>query len=99
MQNLLKQAQKLQEDAQKAQEELQSMVFTATAGGGAVRVEIGGDFKVLAIQIDPGIVDPDDIDFLGDTITAAVNAAIKMVEDESSRIMGSVSGGLTIPGL
>jgi DNA-binding YbaB/EbfC family protein len=99
MQNLLKQAQKMQEDAQKAQEELLEMNFTAQAGGGAVRVTIGGDKLVKEIAIDPEIVDPEDVGMLSDIVMAAVNEAIKTVEEESGRRMGAVTGGLNFPGM
>lgn len=80
MQNLMKQAQKLQDDMQKAKEELVSTEFTAKAGGGMVEVVMTGDKKIKDINIKKEIVDPDDVEMLQDLIIAAVNDAVSQIE-------------------
>ena len=80
MQNLMKQAQKMQEDMQKQKQELLSAEFTAKSGGGMVEVVMAGDKKIKSINIKKEIVDPDDVEMLQDLITAAVNDAVSQVE-------------------
>jgi len=80
MQNLMKQAQKMQEDMQKAKEELLSTDFAAKSGGGMVEVVMSGDKKIKDINIKKEIVDPDDIEMLQDLIIAAVNDAVGQIE-------------------
>ncbi len=97
MNEMIKQAQKMQEDMQTKQAELDSKEYEVTAGGGMVKVKINGKKEVLGIEIKPEIVDPDDIETLSDIITAGVNEAIKTVEsrnqEEMSKITGSLGGG------
>lgn len=92
MQNLMKQAQKMQEDMQKTKEELLSTEFTAKAGGGMVEVVMTGDKKVRSINIKKEIVDPDDIEMLQDLITAAVNDAVSQVEKIEKENMPNIPG-------
>jgi len=99
MQGLLRQAQKMQEEMARAQEELAAMEFTAQAGGGAVSVVIGGDKVIRELAISPDIVDPEDISMMSDIIVAAVNEAIKTVEEYSAQRMSSLTGGMNMPGL
>ena len=80
MQNLMKQAQKMQEDMQKQKEELMSTEFTAKSGGGMVEVVMTGDKKIKSINIKKEIVDPDDVEMLQDLITAAINDAVSQIE-------------------
>ena len=99
MNEMLKQAQKMQEDMQKKQAELEEKEYEVSAGGGVVKVKINGRREVLNIDIAPEIVDPDDIETLSDVIIAAVNEAIKQVETDASEQMGKITGGLGNMGL
>lgn len=92
--SLMRQAQKMQEDLMKAQEELEKSQFTAKAGGGVVTATVSGKHELLAIEIAPDAVDPDDVEMLQDLIVAAVNAANQMVETASAESMSKISGGL-----
>ena len=96
---MMKQIQNMQEEMVKAQEELENATITTTSGGGAVSVTITGAKQVTAIDIDPDVVDEDDIEMLEDLIIAAVNEAIKQVEEMSSKKMERFTGGLNIPGM
>ena len=80
LQNLMRQAQKMQEDMQKSKEEIENTDFTASAGGGMVSVVMGGNRRVKSISIKPEVVDPDDIEMLSDLITAGVNDALAQIE-------------------
>ena len=99
MNNLLKQAQKMQENMQKMQEELESKELEASVGGGAVTVKVNGKKEVLDITIKPEVVDPDDIEMLQDLVLSAVNQALKSVDDMQANQMSKVTGGMNIPGL
>ena len=101
-QDMLKQLAEMQERMLKAQEDIESRVAEATAGGGAVKVEITGGYKVKSLHIDPDVVDPDDMGMLEDLVIAAMNEAIAKVQAFHSDSMGAVTGGLEglgIPGL
>ena len=99
MNNLMKQAQKFQQQMEDMQKDLQNKEFTASAGGGAV-VAIATGKKVLKeIHIKPEVVDPDDVEMLEDLIMSACNEALKKAEDESSSEMGKLTGGLNMPGM
>lgn len=80
MQNLMKQAQRMQEDMQKQKEELISTEFTAKSGGGMIEVIMTGDKKIKSIDIKREIIDPDDVEMLQDLIIAAVNDAVAQIE-------------------
>ena len=99
MNEMLRQAQKMQEDMAKKQAELEEKEYEVSAGGGVVKVKINGKREVLNIDIDPEIVDPDDIETLSDIIIAGVNQAIKTVEDENAKAMDALTGSIGIPGL
>ena len=99
MQAMLRQAQKMQEDMAALQEELDAREYDISAGGGVVGVKINGKKEILSIDIKPEIVDPDDIETLSDILVAAVNEAIKRVEDTNAEEMGKITGGLGMPGL
>ena len=92
--DLMKQAQKMQQDMLKMQEELENRTYTATAGGGVVTAEVSGKRELTALTIDPEAVDPDDVEMLQDMIIAAVNAALRDCEKTSSESMAKVTGGL-----
>jgi DNA-binding YbaB/EbfC family protein len=93
MQQLARQAQKLQQQMTKMQEELEAREYEASAGGGMVTVKVSGKKEVLAIEIKPEAVDPDDIEMLQDMIVAAVNAALKASDDATSASMGKLQAG------
>ncbi|MEG2195600.1 MAG: YbaB/EbfC family nucleoid-associated protein [Terrisporobacter sp.] len=99
MNNLLKQAQKMQENMQKMQEELESKEIVASVGGGAVTVKVNGKKEVLDIAIKPEVADPDDIEMLQDLVLSAVNEALRSVEEMQSTQMSKATGGMNIPGL
>src|SRR2546423_8797919 len=93
MQQLLKQAQKMQEDMIAAQESLKDEVVDASAGGGMVTVQVTGDQVVKSITIDPQAVDPDDVELLQDMVLAAVNEGLRAAQDLAASKLGSVTGG------
>ena len=99
MNQLLKQAQKMQSDMQKMQEELESKEIEASVGGGAITVKVNGKKELIDIQIKPEVVDPDDIEMLQDLVLSAVNQALKSVDDMQANQMSKVTGGMNIPGL
>ena len=99
MQAMLRQAQKMQEDMAAKQEELDEREYDISAGGGVVNVKINGKKEILAIDLKPEIVDPDDIETLSDILVAAVNEAIKRVEDTNAEEMGKITGPMNMPGL
>ena len=99
MNAMLQQAQKMQEDMAALQEDLDNREYEVSAGGGAVNVKISGKKQILALDIDPEIVDPDDIETLSDILIAAVNEAIKRVEDTNSAEMSKLTGALGMPGM
>jgi DNA-binding YbaB/EbfC family protein len=103
MQRMMKQAQKMAADMQKAQEELAEAEFKGSAGGGAVTVTATGDGQVLSVEISPsffeGEPDADDIEMLGDAVTAAVNDALTKGREAQAEMMGPLAGGLGGMGL
>ena len=94
MNNLMKQAQKMQKQMEEAQANLESQEFTTTAGGGAVEVTITGKKEITKVKIDEEVVDPDDIEMLEDLIMAAVNEAIRTVEENTTQQTSKITGGL-----
>ncbi len=100
MNAMIKQAQKLQEDMEALQEDLNAREYTVSAGGGMVEVSINGVKEILSIKIKPEIVDPDDVETLEDVVVAAVNEAIKRVEDTNNAEMSKLTSGMPgMPGL
>ena len=100
MQSLLRQVQKTQEEVAAKQEELDAREYDISAGGGVVTVKINGKKEILAIDLKPEIVDPDDIETLSDILVAAVNEAIKRVEDTNNAEISRITGQMpSIPGL
>lgn len=97
MNALMRQAQKMQEDMQTKQAELEEREYEITAGGGVVNVKINGKKEILSISLEPEIIDPDDKETLEDILVAAVNEAIKRVEDTNSEEMSKITG--SIPGM
>ena len=99
MQQLARQAQKLQQQMAKAQEELDAREFEATSGGGMVTAKVNGKRELLALTIKPEAVDPDDVEMLEDMVMAAVNEALRTAADTAEREMGKLTGGMGMPGL
>ena len=106
MNQMLKQVQQMQEQMAKAQEELKSETVEATAGGGTVTVVMTGEMKVNEVRIDPGAVDPDDVELLQDLVLAAFNEALRSAQElQTSKLgaatggLGDMAGGLGLPGL
>ena len=98
MQQMLKQAQKMQADMARVQEELKDETVEASVGGGAVKVTMTGDLTVSAVAIDAAAVDFEDITMLEDLVAAAVNEALRQAQDLANRKMQAVTGGLGLPG-
>lgn len=94
MNNLMKQAQKMQKQMEDAQKDLEEKVAEATAGGGAVTVRISGKKEVLEVKLSPEVVDPEDIEMLEDLIVAATNEAFRKIEEMSQSSMSKITGGL-----
>ncbi|MGO8907414.1 MAG: YbaB/EbfC family nucleoid-associated protein [Solirubrobacteraceae bacterium] len=99
MQQMLQQVQKMQQEMETAQEELKSEVVEASAGGGMVTVQVGGDLEVKSVKIDPSAVDPEDVEILADMVLAAVNEGLRMAQELVARKMGGATGGLDLGGL
>ena len=97
--NMQAMIKKMQEDMVAMQEDLENREYDIAAGGGVINVKINGKKEILSVKIDPEAVDPDDVDTLEDLIVAAVNEAIKTVENASSQEMSKITGGLNIPGM
>ena len=89
----------MQADMEALQEELATREYEIKAGGGAVAVKINGKKEILSLKLDQALVDPDDIETLEDTIIAAVNEAIKKVEETSAEEMNKITGSISMPGL
>ncbi|GBE57505.1 nucleoid-associated protein [bacterium BMS3Abin01] len=96
---MMKQVQEMQKQMAKAQEELADEEVEASAGGGMVTVKVTGDLKITSIKVDPGAVDPDDVEMLEDMVMAATNEALRSAQELASQKMGGLTGGMNIPGL
>ncbi|MDF2567150.1 MAG: hypothetical protein K0R90_606 [Oscillospiraceae bacterium] len=99
MSQMVKQAQKMQEDMQKAQQELDQKEFKATVGGGAVEAVASGNKELKSLTIKPEVVDPEDVEMLQDLIISAVNECFRQIEEISNDQMSKITGGMSIPGL
>lgn len=99
MNNLLKQAQKLQKQMEEAKAQAEKQTIEASSGGGAVTATVNGKKQLLDIQIKPEVVDPDDIEMLQDLVIAAVNEAINKADTMMNDQMGKLTGGMNIPGM
>lgn len=99
IQQLARQAQKIQDEMGNIEKELEEKDYTATAGGNAVKVTVTGKMEVKAVEISPEVVDPEDVEMLSDLIIAATNEALRAAANEKEERMSKVSGGLNIPGL
>lgn len=94
MNNLMKQAQRMQRQMEESQKELETKEFTAKAGGGAVSVTVNGSKEVKAVTISQEVVDPDDVEMLQDLIVAAMNEALSQVDEANQAVMSKMTGGL-----
>ena len=92
--NMMKQAQKMQQDLLKMQQELEEQTYTAASGGGVVKATVTGKRELTEVTIDPEAVDPDDVEMLQDMIVAAVNEALRMAENASQQSMSKITGSL-----
>ena len=99
MQQMMKQARKMQEQLAAAQENLKSQTVDASAGGGMVKVTVNGEMELVNLTIDPDALDPEDVDMLQDMIVAAVNEASNNATQVANQRMGAITGGLNIPGM
>ena len=97
--DMLRQVQKMQQDMEAMQAELESREYDIAAGGGVCKIKINGKKEILSIELDPMIVDADDIETLQDILVAGVNEAIKRVEETTNNEMSKITGNLSIPGL
>lgn len=94
--NMLKQAQKMQQDMMRMQQELQEKEYEAKAGGGVVSATVNGKHELKNLTIDPEAVDPEDVEMLCDLVTAAVNDALRQSEETANREMSKLTGGLNM---
>ena len=92
--NMMRQAQKMQQEFMKMQQELEATDFEFTAGGGAIKAVVTGTREFKEITIDPEVVDPDDVEMLQDLVLTAVNGALKAADDKTSASMAKLQGGL-----
>ena len=99
LQQLARQAQKMQEQMETVTAELEEKEYTATSGADAVKAVVTGKMEVKSIEIKPEVIDPDEPEMLGDLVTAAVNEALRAAAQEKEERMTSISGGMNIPGL
>ena len=94
MNNLMKQAQRMQRQMEEGQKELEVKEFTATAGGGAVEVKVNGKKEIVSVKLSEEVVDPEVIEMLQDLIVAATNEALRQAEEAANALMGKMTGGL-----
>ena len=94
MNNLMKQAQKMQKQMEENQKALEEKEFTATAGGGAVEVTVSGKREIVKVKLSEEAVDPDDVEMLEDLIVAATNEALRQAEEAAASAMSALTGGL-----
>ena len=95
--NMLKQAQKMQQDMMNLQQELQEKNYQATAGGGVVSATVNGKHELKSLVIDPEAIDPDDVEMLQDMIVAAVNEAMRSADSDAADTMSKLTGGMGLP--
>jgi len=96
---MFQQAQKLQAKLAQAQEELSNLTVEGSSGGGAVKVSMNGQQKIQSVEISPEVVNPEDIELLQDLVLTAVSEALAKSQEAAAKQLGSVTGGLNIPGL
>ena len=94
--NMIKQAQKMQEELRRMQEEIENSVFEATAGGGVVKAAVNGKHELTALTIDPEAVDPEDVEMLQDLVVSAVNEALRQAGEAMDKSIEQATGGLDL---
>lgn len=94
MNNLMKQAQRMQRQMEESQKELETKEFVAKAGGGAVEVTVTGKKEIAKVKLSEEVVDPDDIEMLEDLVMAAANEALRMADEAGAEVMSKMTGGL-----
>lgn len=99
MNQMMKQMKKMQGEMVKAQQDLEKKEFVGSAGGDVVRVTMSGQKQVIGLEIDPQVVDPEDVEMLQDLVIAAFNDAMKKVDEAVQQDMGKFTAGMNIPGL
>lgn len=99
MQQLARQAQKLQEAMETATDELETKEYSATSGGNAVKVTVTGKMEIKSLEIQPEVIDPEDSEMLADLIIAATNEALRAANEDKEETMSALSGGLSLPGM
>lgn len=99
MNQMIKQAQKMQEDMKTLQADLEEREYSASSGGGMVEVTVDGKHLIKSLKINPSIIDPDDSEMLEDLVTVAVNEAISNAMKTAEEEMGAITGGLNLPGM
>lgn len=99
MQKQIAQMQQMQRQMEQMQAELEEKEITTTSGGGAVSVTVNGKKEIVNLHLEKDIVDPDDVEMLQDLVIAAVNEAMRQIDEISNAEMGKLTGGLNIPGL
>ena len=97
--NIMKQAQQMQQKMARVQEELQTREVEASAGGGMVTATVNGAQQLVALKMEPSVIDPEDVEMLQDLVLAAVNEAIKKSQAMAQEEMSKITGGMNIPGL
>lgn len=97
MNQMIKQAQKMQEQLAKMQEDMENQIIEASSGGGVVTVVVNGKKELQSVKINPEAVDPDDVEMLEDLICAAVNEAMRKADEKSNAEMSKITGGMNLP--
>jgi DNA-binding YbaB/EbfC family protein len=99
MRQLMQQAQQMQQQLQQAQAELAEKTYEGSAGGGVVKAAVKGSGELVSVSFDPSVLDPDDPEFVGDLVVAAVNTAMRAASEDASSAMGGLAGGMDLGGL
>lgn len=99
MNQMLRQAQKMQDQITELQADIEAREFTATAGGGVVEATLNGKKEIKTLTLKPEIVDPEDVETLQDLIIAAINEAVNNIENTTEEEMSKITGGVSIPGM
>lgn len=99
MQQMMKQAQKMQKQLADAQDKLGDIEVSSSAGGGMVKVTGTADMRITSVTIDPEAVDPEDVELLQDSVLAAVNECLSSAQDAANQQLGAITGGMNVPGL
>ena len=97
--NMMKRLQQMQDDMARVQKECEEAEYSASAGGGAIDVKVNGKHQLVSVNIQPDVVDPEDVETLEDLVMTAVNEGIKQADDMMTEGMSAITGGINIPGL